>query len=404
MIPLAHLEGYDGSCSPHLPYRAGFLMDGNLKARMGLFLVTMYQTLLSFMKMRCTTIATLLLISIQSYAAWSPPPEYALFTSDNGHFFQLSDGSPFFWQADTAWTLMTRLNYTETELYLADRASKGFNIVEAIGPSSDGLDGKNRQGELAFVDMDVHKPNEAYWKYVDSVVELAWKRHGIRVALFPAWGNYVHDSENVAGPLNTSNAGVLGEFIGKRYPYLPKILFGDINPTWQNKTQVKAEYAAGGVLSYYETIDWLPVYDTLAEGIIRGEESVIRNGTGSAKYKPLISLHNQNQWFSGAPLALASSEAGHRDWLTFDIAQSGHSDYPPNPPINWWNCRRGYETVELMYAVGETRSGKKRPALDNEPHYEGRYNNARDWLPYWNASDIRVGTWQTVCSPLGWTG
>ncbi|KAK1149606.1 hypothetical protein N8T08_005155 [Aspergillus melleus] len=347
------------------------------------------------MKTKRATLTTLSLLSGICHASWSPPPEYALYISDDGHFFQLSDGSPFFWQADTAWTLMARLNYTETETYLADRASKGFNVVEAIGPSFSGLDGANRQGDLAFINMDVHQPNKAYWNHVDSVVELAWKRHGIRIALFPAWGSYVHNSENIAGSLNTSNAGILGGFIGKRYPYLPKILFGDINPTWQNKTQVKEEYAAGGVPSEYETVDWLPVYDALAEGIIRGERAAVRNSTASAKYTPLISLHNQNQWFDGAPLALASSEAGHRDWLTFDVAQSGHSDYPPNPPIHWWNCRRGYETVELMYAVGETLPGKKRPALDNEPHYEGRYNNARDWLPSWNASDVRVGTWQT---------
>jgi hypothetical protein len=49
-----------------------------------------------------------------------------------------------------------------------------------------------------------------------------------------------------------------------------------------------------------------------------------------------------------------------------------------------------------MYAVGETTEGKKRPALDNEAHYENRYDKGNSNYPYWNASDVRVGSWQAV--------
>ncbi|KAF4930142.1 hypothetical protein CGCVW01_v001088 [Colletotrichum viniferum] len=49
-----------------------------------------------------------------------------------------------------------------------------------------------------------------------------------------------------------------------------------------------------------------------------------------------------------------------------------------------------------MYAVGEITSGKKRPAIENEPHYEGRWNNAKAHLSVWNASDVRIGNWQTA--------
>ena len=35
------------------------------------------------------------------------------------------------------------------------------------------------------------QPNEPYWEYVDTVVQMAWEK-GIRVAMVPMWGSYVH--------------------------------------------------------------------------------------------------------------------------------------------------------------------------------------------------------------------
>lgn len=52
---------------------------------------------------------------------------------------------------------------------------------------------KNRAGDIPFDDLDLTKPNEAYWQYVDQVYQLAWDR-GIRIAMVPAWGYYWHES------------------------------------------------------------------------------------------------------------------------------------------------------------------------------------------------------------------
>jgi hypothetical protein len=197
----------------------------------------------------------------------------------------------------------------------------------------------------------------------------------------------------------------LGEFIGQRYPYLPKVLFADTNPWWQNKTAVKDDYSKGEVAPEYPHTDWRNVYDELSEGIIDGESGAVasqrrrgEDGTQSddPAWEPPITIHPTNQWFSGGPVALASAFLGDRAWLTFDASQSGHADYAPNPPIPWLNCRRGWEPVQLMYAAGgDGGSGKKRPALDNEPHYEHRCNNGKIANAYWNASDIQIGSWQT---------
>lgn len=39
---------------------------------------------------------------------------------------------------------------------------------------------------------------------------------------------------------------------------------------------------------------------------------------------------------------------------------------------------------------------KPRPLVDDENHYEGRYINANPDYPVWNASNVRIGNWQSV--------
>ncbi|KAJ7734109.1 hypothetical protein B0H16DRAFT_1767702 [Mycena metata] len=339
--------------------------------------------------------ASLFSIAVSAVAAaWNVPPEYGLMPSSDGRFLRDINGQPFFWQADTAWLLFHRLNYTEAETYLSDRASKGFNMVLAVGFTQIGITSPNRNGDLPFVGKDVQQPNEPYWAYIDSIIELAWNK-GIRICMVPAWGQYVHDSANNPSVLTTSTAPTFGHFIGQRYPYLPKTLVADTNPWWENKTAVKADYAAGGVPPTYEVVDWSPVYDALAMAIVAGEQDAIGSGTA---WSPLLTIHPTNQWFNGGPLAFASAFLGDRSWLTLDSCQSGHTDFPPNPPIPWWNARRGWESIEQMYAAGAQQGARARPVLDNEAHYENRYDNGNSVNPWWNASDVRTGSWQAVFS------
>ncbi|KAF5385712.1 hypothetical protein D9757_005508 [Collybiopsis confluens] len=337
---------------------------------------------------------SLALFILGAAAAWNVPDEYAISPSPDGRFLRDASGEPFFWQADTAWLLFHRLNFTDAEQYLSHRASKGFTMVLAVGFTQEGITNPNREGNLPFIDEDVTQPNELYWAYVDTIVELAWAK-GLRICMVPAWGNYVHDSANNPGVLNASAASTFGHFIGQRYPYLPKTLVADTNPLWLNKTAVKADYTAGGVPPTYVSLDWSPVYNALADGIVSGEHDAIsatHNSSVSQTWTPLLTIHPTNQWFNPGPPALASAFFGNSTWLTLDTSQSGHADFPPNPPIPWWNARRGWEPVERMWASGG------RPAVDNEAHYEGRYDNGNSALPPWNASDVRTGSWQAVFS------
>src|SRR5688572_24028008 len=71
--------------------------------------------------------------------------------SADGHFLVTPDGRPFFWLADTAWELFHRLDREETEIYLQDRAHKGFNVIQAVAIGKldyEGLKAPNRAGEI----------------------------------------------------------------------------------------------------------------------------------------------------------------------------------------------------------------------------------------------------------------
>jgi hypothetical protein len=109
--------------------------------------------------------------------------------SNNRRFLVHTDGSPFFFLADTGWTLLHRLGRDETIHYLSDRAAKGFTIIQVMGISEfDGLSVPNALGHLPFHGTDRAQPNEAYFRHVDWVVAQAVER-GLHLALMPAWGD-----------------------------------------------------------------------------------------------------------------------------------------------------------------------------------------------------------------------
>ena len=51
--------------------------------------------------------------------------------SSDGTTFVDTKGAPFFWLADTAWMIFSKLTREEASVYLADRAAKGFTVIQA---------------------------------------------------------------------------------------------------------------------------------------------------------------------------------------------------------------------------------------------------------------------------------
>ncbi|HEX8040384.1 MAG TPA: glycoside hydrolase family 140 protein [Chryseosolibacter sp.] len=275
--------------------------------------------------------------------------------SGNGRFLQTADGQPFFWLGDTAWELFHRLTREEAELYLKNRAAKGFTVIQAVVLAElDGLHTPNAYGEVPLENDDPAKPREAYFQHVDFIIRKA-QDLGLYIGLLPTWGDKVFRDRWGTGPeiFNPENARVYGRWIGDRYKNQKNIIWilgGDRNP---------------------RNADDVAVWRSLAQGI--------EEGTGGPDHA-LISFHPQPT----GPDEGGSAKWFHREaWLDFNMFQTGH-------------CRENNVWDRIQYAYN---LDPVKPVLDGEPLYEDHpvCFNAKD-LGTSSAYDIRKVAWLDVFS------
>ncbi len=143
--------------------------------------------------------------------------------SSNHRFLVTTDDRPFFWLGDTAWELFHRLDRTEAELYLADRAAKGFTVIQAVALAElDGLKVPNQQGHLpllaeGYLVPEVKEgPDNDYWDDVEWTIRLAGQK-GLYVGLLPLWAKY--------RPADTGTCERYGRFIGERFKNQSNIIW-----------------------------------------------------------------------------------------------------------------------------------------------------------------------------------
>jgi Protein of unknown function (DUF4038) len=177
--------------------------------------------------------------------------------SKNQRYLETADGKPFFWLGDTAWELFHRLSREEADLYLKNRAEKGFTVIQAVALAElDGLHDPNYYGEIPLENDDPTKPREAYFQHVDYIIRKA-EQLGLYIALLPTWGDKVFKDQWGVGPeiFNATNAKIYGHWIGNRYKNHKNIIWiigGDRNPRnesdvviWRSLAEGIAESAGG---------------------------------------------------------------------------------------------------------------------------------------------------------------
>jgi len=289
----------------------------------------------------------LLLLGLEPPACAAEPPR--LLVSDNGRFLITEDGKPFFWLADTAWSVIDQSVCKATDdepsvqRYFEIRKKQGFNVIQTHfftnrvrGP----IEAPNAYGHEPFVDGDFTQPRVVpgpandYWDYADYVIDLA-AQHGMYVAIVAAWSNSLRTDEHpmISDP---DMAYAYGHFLGDRYgdrTHMIWLMGGDAfgRPD-------------GAPLSGAR----LRMTRTLAEGIADGVCGA-RHHDGLADWgAALISYHP-------AGGGRSSSQFLHDEpWLDFNMIQSSATfDF------------RNYETVSVDY-------GKEppKPTLDSEVAYE----------------------------------
>jgi hypothetical protein len=280
--------------------------------------------------------------------------------SENNRFLAQSDGSPFFWMADTAWELFHRTDREEAAYYLNMRAQQGFNVVQAVALAElDGLNSSNSYGEMPFKTTTPLVTNEKYWEHVDYIIGLA-EQKGIHIALLPTWGDKLFKDNWGVGPeiFNKENAYTFGMWIGTRYA-------GKINLIW----------VLGGDRNPRKNSDDIEVWNQMARGI----------KDSAKKGNPiLISFHPQPIRPGGS-----STWFHQEDWLDFNMHQTGHC---PDQPT--------YRIISHDYGLNPAK-----PTIDGEPLYEEHPKcfNAKE-LGYSVPEDIRrIMYWNVFAGGAGQT-
>ena len=246
----------------------------------------------------------------------------------NGRYFVDQNGKPFFYLADTAWTLFKRLNYEEVDEYFKNRAAKGFNVIQAY--LLRGLEVENLYGHAPVIDRDPTRLNEGFFENVDYIVNRA-NEMGFVMAMVTTFGEHVRKRKNVGERFkkdeqvfNVENAYAYGALIGKRY---------------KNNCVI---WLLGGDRIPAEDMD---VWDAMGKGLKEGCEG-----------RHLVSFHgpggtSSSYWFQ------------NHGWLDFNTIQSGHSWAIPN-----------YIYVEHDYK----NTVPVKPTLDMEPRYENHPDRGSD--------------------------
>ena len=266
--------------------------------------------------------------------------------SDDHRFLVNEDGSPFFYLGDTAWALFQRLNREDATRYLQDRAAKGFSVIQAVVISEfDGLTDPNPYGDLPLHDGDPTRPNDAYFRHVDFVVDAAASL-GLHVGLLPTWGDKVGPKAWGTGPeiFTPDNARPYGEYLGRRYRDKPVIwiLGGDRNPTEECH---------------------LLTWRAMAEGLTSGDGG-----------HHLKTFHPQGR-------STSATFVHAEPWLDFNMLQSGHH-------------QRDAENDEMI-AADYARTPVK-PCLDGEPCYEDHPVNWNPSLGYFDDHDVRKSAYRAL--------
>jgi hypothetical protein len=285
--------------------------------------------------------------------------------SANGRFFEHADGTPFFWMGDTVWYGAILSSAADWNTYLADRSSKGFNVVHfnVVAPRNGVAADEN--GEVSFEGAE-HVLRYQILAKALNLIGLTWERrikinarfyqrlderidavnaHGLLAAIVLTWGLHPEDSGNY----------LLESEVVRLVRYL------------------EARYGANHVV-------WILTGDNRYEGT-DGErwKRIGRAAFGERTHAPVTTHPIGMHW----PWESFRNEK----WLDFIIYQSGHGDddntlrwIHSGPPSRHW------------------QDPPARPIINIEPPYEGHlgYQSRK---PHSDYSTRRAIYWSLLNAP-----
>ncbi len=203
---------------------------------------------------------------------------YPLRVSENGRYFVDQKGRPVFWLGTTQWQLFRDYKVEDARTILEKTKSHGFAFAQVMLLGVGDGTKPNVYGEKPWASVDPLTPNEAYFKHVDAVLNIARENNlVISLTLFhQRWRKLITEK----------NARSWAKWLAQRYQDQPAIV-------WSMTPEAKPEF--------------VPVLRELAAGLRDGD-----GGSHLITFKP-------------DPAPYSSSFIHGESWLDFNSMQTWKS-------------------------------------------------------------------------------
>ena len=264
-------------------------------------------------------ILLVLLLAVFAISAVAREPVWPAKVSDNGRYFTDCDGNPVFWLGTTQWQIFREYTLDQARTILENVKSKGFVFVQVMLAGVGDGTVPNVYGQKPWINDNPLTPNEAYFRNVDSVIQIARENNIIiSVTLY---------HQRYRKCITLENARAWAKWLACRYKDVPNIV-------WSMTPQAKQEYVA--------------VLRELAAGLREGDA-----GLHLITFKP-------------DPSPYSSSFIHNENWLDFDSMQT------------WTDVKLIYPMVTNDYNLKPVK-----PVLMAEGAYEEGPEYKFDVTPLW---------------------
>ena len=326
------------------------------------------------MRRRLFLVVTALLLTVAAVAAdvYKPWSNGRLKVTDNGRYLIHENGTPFFWLGNTAWLMPERLNRDEVEFYLTREREQGYNVeqVQVLNaiPTFNCYGAQANDETFDFGRFTQAGPY-GYWDHLDYIVDFAASQ-GIYIAMDCIWGSQI-------SKMTPDKATLYGTFLGNRYRDRPNIV-------WM---------IGGDIMGDKGMESW----DALARAIRQADPN------------HLMTFHPRGRttsawWYND------------REWLDFNMFQSGHRRYGQRNGDGDYTIKDNTEEDNWRYVGmswgerseqidGREVKGGRKPVIDGEPSYEDIPQGLHDFnAPRWQDYDVRrYAYWAVFAGCFGHT-
>jgi hypothetical protein len=314
---------------------------------------------------------------------------YPLKISANRRYLVDQNNKPFRIQGDSAQSLIANLTYAEAETYLSDRQAKKFNTINVnLLEHKFGVKAPaNRKGDAPFKKTeDFSTPNEAYFAFVDSILDLAASK-GMLISLAAMYLGYDGGEEGwwtaLTNNVNTRDVCYkFGLYIGNRYKNRKNIFWvvgGDYFPPRGSEGEARLQKFMEGIKAAGATQLWA------------GDWNAPCLSTDEPAFASAMDLN-----------AVYTYGSKDRNGITYEEARTAYNDSPPRPA---YLKETGYEDEGWM--PGDPASVRKYQywAILGGSTAGGFFGNRDIWefatSGWWSGYKFGHRPWQSALGSAG---